>query len=366
MPLQLAAQRRRRDATAVVNWTYTASVAAVEAITPAAMSGLMAMFTFFSPWPRLLAAISARRAAWKSRASFGHLRSRADRPLLSRVVQVAFCIVAVCGLFVSASETRAQDLQEPDPALLEHGLEITPPGRPTEYLDLSEALRTLHIPSVSIALIDHGILAWARAYGAGASIHTLYQAASLSKFVTAVAVLSLAQQGRLDLDRNVNEVLISWKLPDSLLARSHPVTLRGLLSMTGGIGVPGYLGYAPAERLPSLVEILDGIPPANSAPVRIEYVPGTQYHYSGGGYEIIQAIVQDTTRQPFAAAMDALVLRPADMKESAFGQPLPAPSPLWPQPDTAPTAGNCRPAGAWCRNWRRAGCGPRPLISRSS
>jgi CubicO group peptidase (beta-lactamase class C family) len=146
---------------------------------------------------------------------------------------------------------------------------------------------------VSIALIDRGEVAWARTYGGnGVSPRTLYQAASLSKLVAAVAVMRLVQQGRLDLDQNVNAALTSWHIPDRALTRDHPVTLRGLLSMTGGIGLPGYVGYEPGAALPTLVQILDGVPPANSPPVRVEYVPGSRYAYSGGGYEILQAVIK--------------------------------------------------------------------------
>jgi CubicO group peptidase (beta-lactamase class C family) len=132
------------------------------------------------------------------------------------------------------------------------------------------------------------------------------------------------QDGRLNLDRDVNAELTEWHVPPSDMTGSSPVTLRGLLSMTAGIGVPGYRGYAPGAPLPNLTQILDGIPPANSPPVRVEAVPGQRYAYSGGGYEIVQAIIQDATHQSFDAAMQRLVLRPVGMADSTFVQPLPA------------------------------------------
>jgi CubicO group peptidase (beta-lactamase class C family) len=232
---------------------------------------------------------------------------------------------AALGLCAAASaDLWAQQDTKPLPAEIERGLEIARPGAGTTHqLELDEALRTLNIPSVSIALIDRGALAFARAYGDGASPRTLYQAASLSKLVSAVAALRLVQQGRLDLDRDVNEALLSWHLPVSDLTSGHPVTARGLLSMTGGIGVPGYLGYEPGAPLPNLVQILDGRPPANSPPVQVESVPGSRYAYSGGGYEILQALLQDVTHQSFEGALQDLVLRPAGMADSLFAQPLP-------------------------------------------
>jgi CubicO group peptidase (beta-lactamase class C family) len=260
--------------------------------------------------------------------------------------RLAFCIGVFVVFAAASAASLAQQRPDSDPALIERDLEIVHSGgNATERLDLGEALRTLKIPSVSVALVERGELAWARAYGDGASTRTLYQAASLSKLVTAVAVLRLVQQGRLDLDRNSNADLVSWRLPESDLARGHPVTLRGLLSMTGGIGVPGYLGYEPGSPLPSLVEILDGAPPANSPPVRIEYVPGSRYAYSGGGYEILHALIQDTTGQSFDEAMRDLVLRPAGMADSVFVQPLPGP--LAPRAATGHHADGAELPGGW-------------------
>jgi CubicO group peptidase (beta-lactamase class C family) len=208
-------------------------------------------------------------------------------------------------------------------AKLERDLAIDQPGAGVpERLELGVALRRLSIPSVSIALIDHDGLVWAGAFG-DASTLTLYQAASMSKLVTAVAALRLVEQGRLDLDRDVNTELVSWHVPPSSLMDGHPVTLRGLLSMTGGVDVPGYLGYAPGSPIPSLVQILDGAPPANSPPVRVEHIPGSRYAYSGGGYEIVQALTEDATGRPFVEAMQDLLLRPLGMSDSFFVQPPP-------------------------------------------
>ena len=218
---------------------------------------------------------------------------------------------------------RADPAARPDPAQLEHDLEIAPPGAEARRADLAAALRSLRIPSAGLALIDGGRLAWARAYGDGTSVRTLYQAASLSKLAAAVAALRLVQDRRLDLDADVDRDLRSWKLPASELARGRPVTLRGLLSMTGGVGVPGFLGYAPGAPLPDLGQILDGRPPAASPPVRVAYVPGSRYLYSGGGYQVVQALVEDATGRPFADAARELVLAPAGMADSTFAQPLP-------------------------------------------
>ncbi len=208
------------------------------------------------------------------------------------------------------------------PEGLESGLTITIGGA-TKTLTLGEAMAALNIPSVSIALIDQDRIAFASAYGQGATPDTLFQAASLSKFVAAIGVMRLVDRKRLALDEDVNSSLTSWHVPANVLDKDHPVTLRGLLSMTAGIGVPGFLGYELGSPLPTLTQILDGTPPANSAPVTVIAVPGSSYHYSGGSYEIAEALMVDTLHTPFAEAMDELVLKPAEMSHSTFAQPLP-------------------------------------------
>ena len=103
---------------------------------------------------------------------------------------------------------------------------------------------------------------------------------------------------RLELDDDVNATLTSWKVPTNGFDKDHPVTLRGLLSMTAGIGVPGFLGYEVATPLPNLTQILYGVPPANSPPVTVIAEPGSAYHYSGGSYEIAEALMVDATQGP--------------------------------------------------------------------
>ena len=206
---------------------------------------------------------------------------------------------------------------------LEHGLDIhEPDGLVAQNVDLAEAMRTLHIPSVDVALIESGRLAWSHTFGT-APDNTIYQAASLSKLATAVAALRLVDRGVLDLDRDVNDDLTGWRVPENDFTRDHPVTLRELLSMTAGIGVPGCFGYEPGQKLPTLQQILDGTPPANSPPVRVEAIPGGRYAYSGGGYEIVQALIEATTKMKFQDALQDLLLRPAGMENNYFLQPLP-------------------------------------------
>lgn len=234
------------------------------------------------------------------------------------IVALWLTAVLVCAI-CSCAPQKSWNASE-----LEYGLTVTPPGAAPQNLDLTEAMRTLRIGSVSVAVVGQHQLRWAQAFGEQATPNTRYQAASLSKLVTAVGALRLVDQDKLALDRDINDDLVIWRLPPSAAAQGHPVTLRELLSMTGGINVPGYVGYDPGQRLPNLVEILDGSPPANSPPVRIETIPGARYSYSGGGYQIVQALIESATGTTFQQAMETLVLEPLGMTSSEFAQLLPA------------------------------------------
>ncbi len=206
-------------------------------------------------------------------------------------------------------------------APLERGLEIERPGgKGVERMDLKAAMKALKVPSLSIALIDHDRVAYAHAWGE-ATPQTLYQAASLSKIVAAVTALRIAELGALDLDRSVNDDEFIWRAPENDLTAGHPVTLRNLLSMTGGVNVPGYSGYEPGAAIPTLPQILNGAPPANSPAVEVVQRPDTAYAYSGGGYEIVQALVETKLRKPFAQAAYDFVFRPIGMSDSSFAQP---------------------------------------------
>ncbi|MBR0696381.1 serine hydrolase [Bradyrhizobium lablabi] len=196
-------------------------------------------------------------------------------------------------------------------------------------MKLADRMNELHVPGVSIAVIHGGAIEWARGFGnaviGGPPVgpETLFQAGSISKPVTAVAALALVQAGKLDLDADVNLALRSWRIPRHPFSQSK-VTLRRLLSHSAGTTVSGFAGYQAGQPIPSLAEILDGTPPANSAPVRVEHEPGKQTQSSGGGYAIVQQLLIDVTGRPFPALLDDTVLAPIGMTRSSFAQPLPA------------------------------------------
>jgi CubicO group peptidase (beta-lactamase class C family) len=111
----------------------------------------------------------------------------------------------------------------------------------------------------------------------------LFQAGSISKPVAALGALRLVEDGRLSLDDDVNRRLKGWKLPENDFTKDEKVTLRRILSHSAGLTVHGFPGYAVGAPLPTLVEILDGVKPANTSAIRVDLIPGSTNRYSGGG-----------------------------------------------------------------------------------
>jgi len=153
---------------------------------------------------------------------------------------------------------------------------------------------------------------------------TLFQAASISKTLTAIAALRLVQDGALQLDEDVNLRLTSWKVPTSQLTAVEKVTLARLLSHSAGVTVSGFPGYRTGSPIPTTEQVLRGEPPANTSKVEVDIVPGNTMRYSGGGYTIVQLLISDVTGKPFADVMREIVLVPAGMSRSTFAQSLPA------------------------------------------
>jgi len=194
---------------------------------------------------------------------------------------------------------------------------------------LADRMKELNVPGVSVAVIHNGKIEWARGFGVrsigGPPVNpeTMFQAGSISKPLAALACLRLVQQGKLSLDTDVNTYLTSWKFPSDPVAQGKPITLRELLTHTGGTTVHGFPGYASNEPVPTLIQVLNGEKPANTPAIRSEAAPGARWNYSGGGYTIMQLVLLDTTKEPFPKLLHDSVLAPIGMTRSTYEQPLP-------------------------------------------
>jgi CubicO group peptidase (beta-lactamase class C family) len=226
----------------------------------------------------------------------------------------------------------AAQAQRPAPLTPETVIAEIPlaPGQRPLQVTLSQMMTLYKVPGFSVAVVARNRIAWAAGFGVRApsdksavTPHTLFQAASISKPVTAAGNLWLVEHDQLALDENVNGELASWKVPDNEFTIAEKVTLRRLLSHNAGTNVSGFDGYARGMTLPTTEQTLNGLAPANNPPVRVTATPGTQCNYSGGGFTIAGQLIRDVSGQSFEEFMRQHVLLPAGMTESTFQQQLP-------------------------------------------
>jgi CubicO group peptidase (beta-lactamase class C family) len=194
---------------------------------------------------------------------------------------------------------------------------------------IEERMKHYGVPGVSIAVINNGKIEWTNAYGImdketnePVTTLTLFQAGSISKPVAAYGALKTVEMGKANLHEDVNNFLTSWKVPQNDFTKQNQVNLTHLLSHTAGLTVHGFPGYTPGDPLPTTVQILDGVSPANTGPVRVDKLPGLDFRYSGGGYTVMQQMLVDVHGISFPALEKELVFDPIGMTNSTYDQPL--------------------------------------------
>jgi len=158
--------------------------------------------------------------------------------------------------------------------------------------------------------------------GAPVDADTLFQVASLSKWVTAWGVLSLVESGRLDLDVPVNDYLSRWQLPAADGLDVNEVTARRLLShtagLTDGLGYGGFTRERPVQPLEASLTRAEDASPGADGRTRVGIAPGSEWRYSGGGYTLLQLLIEEVSGQSFEGYMQMAVLDPLGMRRSTF------------------------------------------------
>jgi CubicO group peptidase (beta-lactamase class C family) len=190
-------------------------------------------------------------------------------------------------------------------------------------------MRFYDVPAVSVAVRQDGAEPWANAYGTATSgavdavsTSSIFQACSISKHVAAFGALRLVDQGVLELDEDIDAYLVSWRLPESGGWRPT-VTVRQLLAHTAGLSYNWFRGFNAGQAVPTITEVLRGVPPATSPPVRATMLAGSGFRYSGSHYAVLQQLMEDVTGTGFAALMHSLVLEPLGMADSSYDQDFP-------------------------------------------
>ena len=203
-----------------------------------------------------------------------------------------------------------------------------------ERCTILERMKFYKVPGVSLAVIQNGRLAWAKGYGVKdfatqepVTVGTLFQAASISKPLNATVIMKKVEQGKLELDADVNGYLRSWQVPANEFTAKEKVTISRLLSHTAGIcnfnDRTGYVGYKTTDPLPTVQQMLRGEPPALTPPVTVEMLPGQAFRYANPGDTILQLVLMEMENKPYQQIMKETVLDPLGMGHSVFMQPLP-------------------------------------------
>ncbi len=201
---------------------------------------------------------------------------------------------------------------------------LAPNGNVPAFLDAAiEQIDAKYHGNVAFVLIEDGQIYNDYFVSVGEPIDrdTLFQVASLSKWITAWGVMTLVENGRLDLDEPVSTYLKRWSLPEGDYD-NNGVTVRRLLSHTAGLtdGL-GYAGYAPGTDPQSLEESLtrtqDASPGADGR-VRVGLEPGSEFKYSGGGYTLLQLLIEEVTGESFESYMQRAIFQPLGMTRSTY------------------------------------------------
>ncbi len=187
---------------------------------------------------------------------------------------------------------------------------------------IPQILHDFAIPGAALAIIENGEIVLQKSYGfadvkKGIKINpqTGFNIGSISKTVTAWGIMKLVHEGKIDLDAPASNYLTRWQLPDSEYDQDE-VTVRRLLSHTAGLSIPSIGAGLSYDELPSLEEWLNGKNDVGS--VKIILRPGTKWEYSGGGYAVLQLIIEEVSGQKFEDFMQVEVLDPLGMKNSSF------------------------------------------------
>ncbi|MFD2935478.1 serine hydrolase domain-containing protein [Spirosoma flavum] len=179
------------------------------------------------------------------------------------------------------------------------------------------------VGNFAMATLSNGVVDYEKFYSAGKPVdrHTVFQVASLSKWISAFGIMKLVEEGKLDLDRPVSTYLTRWQLPPTPF-NNEAVTVRRLLShmagLTDGLGYSGFDPGTPVQSLEqSLTKAADADKGINGA-VSVGLEPGSAFTYSGGGYTLLQLLVEEVSGQSFASYMKESVFEPLTMRQSTY------------------------------------------------
>ncbi|MGE7883653.1 serine hydrolase domain-containing protein [Bacillus sp. NPDC094077] len=196
--------------------------------------------------------------------------------------------------------------------------------------NIYEKMKQYSVAGLSLAIIRDGKLDEATAFGTLESgttrditTNSLLHSCSISKFTTAMLVLTLSDQEIVHLDEDVNDRLTSWNIPTNLFTSQKKITLRNLLSHQSGIIDPpnSFEHYTLAQGLPKMAEILAGNTLYCPVPIEVSYEPESEFHYSDANFCMIELLLEDITGKPFNLLLQEYIFQPLQLKNSTVFSP---------------------------------------------
>ena len=194
---------------------------------------------------------------------------------------------------------------------------------------INERMQYFDVPGLNIAVIKDNTIEWAKSYGVkekgtndNVTLNTLFQAASLSKPISAMIVLKFAEQGKIDLKLDINKQLKTWQIPENEFTKKKAVTPELLILHLSGLNVPAYPGYSSSDSIPNIIDILNGSNLANTEPTKVEIEPETEWRYSGAGYTVLQLLMEEVTGKSFPLLMKEFLFNPLELENSTFAHNL--------------------------------------------
>jgi CubicO group peptidase (beta-lactamase class C family) len=243
---------------------------------------------------------------------------------MKKIYFIIFSISLVINSFAQKNDQILLEINSIENSLIKN---IQIKGDSIQKFNILERMDFYKVPGVSIAIVESGMIKWAKGYGyantkTGTKVNasTLFQAGSISKPLAALSALKLFENDSLDLNKDVNYYLKKWQIPENKFTETEKVTLEKLLTHTAGMTVHGFPGYQQTDKFPEIIDVLNGN--GNTGKIVVDTIPGSIWRYSGGGYTVMEKVVEDVSGLSLDDYMSKNILLPIGMKNSTYQQPI--------------------------------------------
>ena len=243
---------------------------------------------------------------------------------MKKIYFIIFSISLVINSFAQKNDQILLEINSIENSLIKN---IQIKGDSIQKFNILERMGFYKVPGVSIAIVENGEIKWAKGYGyanteTGTKVNasTLFQAGSISKPLAALSALKLFENDSLDLNKDVNYYLKKWQIPENKFTETEKVTLEKLLTHTAGMTVHGFPGYQQTDKFPEIIDVLNGN--GNTGKIVVDTIPGSIWRYSGGGYTVMEKVVEDVSGLSLDDYMSKNILLPIGMKNSTYQQPI--------------------------------------------